>query len=148
MTPILMFCILFGLSMDYEVLLLNRVREEYEQTCDNTRAVARSLERTGRMITGAAAIMALVLFAFGLADLTVVKAMGIGMGIAIVVDATIVRSLLVPATMRLLGRWNWWAPGPMVRLYELFALGESGRLCAAQSVEFESPTETVARDHP
>ena len=131
MTPIIMFCILFGLSMDYEVLLLNRVREEYEQICDNTRAVARSLERTGRMITGAAAIMALVLFAFGLADLTVVKAMGIGMGIAIVVDATIVRSLLVPATMRLFGRWNWWAPGSMVRLYELFALGESRRHCAA-----------------
>ena len=79
------------------------------------------------MITGAAAIMALVLFAFGLADLTVVKAMGIGMGIAIVMDATIVRSLLVPATMRLLGRWNWWAPGPMVRLYEFLALGERRR---------------------
>ena len=119
MTPIIMFCILFGLSMDYEVLLLSRVREEYEKSCDNTRAVARGLERTGRMITGAAAIMALVLFAFGLADLTVVKAMGIGMGIAIVVDATIVRCLLVPATMRLLGRWNWWVPAPMVNLYKL-----------------------------
>lgn len=108
--PILMFCILFGLSMDYEVLLLNRVQYEYEKSCDNTRAVARALERTGRMITGAAAIMALVLFAFGFANMTVVKAMGIGMGISIVVDATIVRCLLVPATMRLLGRWNWWAP--------------------------------------
>ena len=127
MTPIMMFCILFGLSMDYEVLLLSRVREEYGQTCDNTRAVARSLERTGRMITGAAAIMASVLFAFGLADLTVIKAIGIGMGIAIVMDATIVRTLLVPATMRLLGRWNWWAPGTMVRLYRLLDLGESGR---------------------
>ena len=126
MTPIIMFCILFGLSMDYEVLLLSRVREEYEKTCDNTRAVARGLERTGRMITGAAAIMALVLFAFGLADLTVVKAMGIGMGIAVVIDATIVRTLLVPATMRLLGRWNWWAPRPMVRLYRHVALGETG----------------------
>ncbi|MGC9195155.1 MAG: MMPL family transporter, partial [Syntrophobacteraceae bacterium] len=110
MTPILMFCVLFGLSMDYEVLLLNRVREEYVQVCDNSRAVALGLERTGRTITGAAAIMALVLFAFGLADLTAVKEMGIGMGIAVVVDATIVRCLLVPATMRLLGAWNWWAP--------------------------------------
>jgi RND superfamily putative drug exporter len=128
MTPIMMFCILFGLSMDYEVLLLSRVREEYGQTCDNTRAVAWSLERTGRMITGAAAMMASVLFAFGLADLTVIKAIGIGMGIAIVMDATIVRTLLVPATMRLLGRWNWWAPGPMSRLYRLLDLGEeSGR---------------------
>jgi RND superfamily putative drug exporter len=111
MTPIIMFCVLFGLSMDYEVILLNRVREEYGRVGDNTRAVALGLERTGRMITGAAAIMALVLFAFGLADVTVVKAMGIGMGIAVVVDATIVRCLLVPATMRLLGRWNWWRPG-------------------------------------
>ncbi len=116
MTPIIMFCILFGLSMDYEVLLLSRVREEYEKTCDNARAVARGLESTGRIISGAAAIMALVLFAFGLADLTVVKEMGIGMGIAIVVDATIVRCLLVPATMRLLGRWNWWAPRLTIRL--------------------------------
>ena len=127
MTPIMMFCILFGLSMDYEVLLLSRVREEYDQTGDNTRAVGRSLERTGRMITGAAAIMALVLFAFGLADLTVVKAMGIGMGIAIVVDATIVRCMLVPAAMKLLGRWNWWAPVLLVRLYDFFALGERRR---------------------
>jgi RND superfamily putative drug exporter len=128
MTPIIMFCILFGLSMDYEVLLLSRVREEYEQICDNTRAVARSLERTGRMITGAAAIMASVLFAFGLADLKVVKVMGIGMGIAIVVDATIVRCLLVPATMRLLGPWNWWAPRPMGRLHRFCSsLWESRR---------------------
>ncbi len=112
--------------MDYEVLLLSRVREEYEQTCDNTRAVARSLESTGRMITGAAAIMASVLFAFGLSDLTVIKAMGIGMGIAVVMDATIVRALLVPATMRLLGRWNWWAPGPMARLYRLCPFGRAG----------------------
>lgn len=115
MTPIIMFCILFGLSMDYEVVLLNRVRYEYGKSCDNTEAVARSLERTGRMITGASAIMAVVLFAFGFASLTVVKAMGIGMGIGVVVDATIVRCLLVPATMRLLGRWNWWAPRVTMR---------------------------------
>lgn len=125
MTPVIMFCILFGLSMDYEVLLLSRVREEYERTGDNTRAVAEGLERTGRLITGAAAIMALVLFAFGLADMVVIKAMGIGMGIAVVVDATIVRALLVPATMRLLGRWNWWAPGPLARLHHRLDLGES-----------------------
>jgi len=111
--------------MDYEVLLLNRVREEYEQICDNTQAVARSLESTGRMITGAAAIMASVLFAFGLSDLTAVKAMGIGMGIAVVMDATIVRCLLVPATMRLLGRWNWWSPGPIARLHQLCPFGRA-----------------------
>jgi RND superfamily putative drug exporter len=127
-TPIIMFCVLFGLSMDYEVLLLSRVREEYMRTRDNTRAVAESLERTGRLITGAASIMAAVLFAFGFADMVIIQAIGIGMGIAVVVDATIVRALLVPATMRLLGRWNWWAPEPLVRLYRRLGLGEDGRL--------------------
>ena len=126
-TPIIMFCILFGLSMDYEVLLLSRVREEYERIGDNTRAVAEGLERTGRLITGAAAIMASVLFSFGLADMVVIKAMGVGMGIAVVVDATIVRALIVPATMRLLGRWNWWAPEVLVRLRRRLDIGESRR---------------------
>ncbi len=121
MTPIIMFCVLFGLSMDYEVLLLSSVREEYGKSCDNTRAVAAGLEQTGRTITGAAAIMALVLFAFGFADITAVKEMGIGMGIAVVVDATVVRCLLVPATMRLLGDWNWWAPD--------FLFGRGNRRC-------------------
>ena len=109
-TPLIMFCLVFGLSMDYEVLLLSRVREEYERTGDNTSAVAAGLERTGRLITGAAAIMAAVFFGFGLARSVIVQAVGIGIGIAVVVDATIVRALLVPATMRLMGRWNWWRP--------------------------------------
>jgi RND superfamily putative drug exporter len=115
--PLIMFCVLFGLSMDYEVLLLSRTREEYERTGDNRHAVAASLERTGRLITGAAAIMAVVFFGFGVAHAVMIKAIGVGMGIAVVVDATIVRALLVPATMRLLGRWNWWAPAPLARLY-------------------------------
>ena len=115
--PMIMFCVLFGLSMDYEVLLLSRTREEYDRTGDNRHAVAASLERTGRLITGAAAIMAVVFFGFGVAHAVMIKAIGVGMGIAVVVDATIVRALLVPATMRLLGRWNWWAPQPLARLY-------------------------------
>ncbi len=114
-TPLIMFCVTFGLSMDYGVLLLSRIREEYLRSGDNTLAVAVGLERTGRLITAAAAIMAAVFFGFALADLVVIKAIGIGMGIAVVVDATIVRMLLVPATMRLLGRWNWWAPEPLAR---------------------------------
>jgi RND superfamily putative drug exporter len=109
-TPLIMFCMVFGLSMDYEVLLLTRVREEYERTGDNARAVAAGLERTGRLITGAAAIMAAVFFGFGLSRSVIVQAVGIGIGIAVVMDATIVRALLVPATMRLMGRWNWWRP--------------------------------------
>jgi RND superfamily putative drug exporter len=114
--PLIMFCVLFGLSMDYEVLLLSRTREEYERTGNTTRAVIASLERTGRLITGAAAIMATVFFSFGFAGAVAVKAVGIGMGLAVVVDATIVRALLVPATMRLMGRWNWWVPAPLARL--------------------------------
>jgi putative drug exporter of the RND superfamily len=114
-TPLIMFCVTFGLSMDYGVLLFARIREEYRRSGDNARAVAVGLERTGRLITAAAAIMAAVFFAFALADLVVIKAIGIGMGIAVVVDATIVRMLLVPATMRLLGRWNWWAPSALTR---------------------------------
>jgi len=109
-TPIIMFCLVFGLSMDYEVLLLSRVREEYERSGDNACAVVLGLERTGRLITGAAAIMATVFFGFGLARSVVIQAVGVGIGVAVVVDATIVRTLLVPATMRLLGRWNWWRP--------------------------------------
>ncbi len=109
-TPLIMFCMVFGLSMDYEVLLLTRVREEYERTGDNDRAVAAGLERTGRLITGAAAIMTAVFFGFGLSRSVIVQAVGIGIGIAVVVDATIVRALLVPAAMHLMGRWNWWRP--------------------------------------
>ena len=115
-TPIVMFCLVFGLSMDYEVFLLSRIREEYERSGDNTAAVGAGLERTGRLITWAAAIMAAVFFAFALADSVVVKAVGIGIGIAVVLDATVVRTLLVPATMRLMGRWNWWAPSWVVEV--------------------------------
>jgi putative drug exporter of the RND superfamily len=124
-TPIIMFCVMFGLSMDYEVFLLSRVREEYDRTADNAQAVELALERTGRLITGAAAIMAAVFFAFGSADMVPIQAIGIGMGIAVVVDATIVRALLVPATMRLMGEWNWWAPAPLARLHRRLGLGEA-----------------------
>jgi RND superfamily putative drug exporter len=114
--PLIMFCVLFGLSMDYEVLLLSRTQEEWERSGDNSQAVAAALGSTGRLITGAAGIMAAVFFGFGAANAIMIKEMGIGMGIAVVMDATVVRALLVPATMRLLGRWNWWAPGPLKRL--------------------------------
>jgi putative drug exporter of the RND superfamily len=117
--PLIMFCVLFGLSMDYEVLLLSRTQEEWELTGDNQHAVAAALGSTGRLITGAAAIMAAVFFGFGTADAVMIKEMGVGMGIAVVMDATVIRALLVPATMRLMGRWNWWAPAPLKRLYRL-----------------------------
>ncbi len=108
--PIIMFCVLFGLSMDYEVFLLTRVKESYTETGDNTSSVALGLERTGGIITSAALIMVLVAGSFGFTDILLVKATGVGIAIAILVDATVVRALFAPATMRLLGRWNWWMP--------------------------------------
>ena len=111
-----MFCTVFGLSMDYEVLLLSRIQEEYLKTHDNTRSVAMGLEKSGRLITGAAAIMVGVFAAFALADIVLIKAIGLGMALAVAIDATLVRALVVPATMRLLGDLNWWAPGPLARL--------------------------------
>jgi RND superfamily putative drug exporter len=114
--PPLLFCILFGLSMDYEVLMLSRIQEAWERTRDNTRAVAEGLERTGGLITSAAAIMVAVFGAFAVASVVLVKAVGFGMALAVALDATLVRVLLVPATMRLFGEANWWAPRPLVTL--------------------------------
>jgi putative drug exporter of the RND superfamily len=122
--PVLMFCILFGLSMDYEVLLLSRMKEEYDRTGANRIAVAEGLEQTGRLITSAAAIMIFVFGGFALAQVTLIKAIGLGMAIAVAVDALVVRTLVIPATMRLLGDWNWWAPAPLARLYHRLGLAE------------------------
>jgi RND superfamily putative drug exporter len=123
--PVIMFCIVFGLSMDYEVLLLSRMQEEYHRTKDNRYAVAEGLERIGRLITGAAAIMVGVFLAFALAQVVIIKAIGLGMAIAVAIDATLVRALVVPATMRLLGDLNWWAPRPLANLYRRMGLGEA-----------------------
>jgi RND superfamily putative drug exporter len=114
--PIIMFSVIFGLSMDYEVLLLSRIQETYRRTGQNTASVAEGLARTAGVITGAALIMVSVFAAFALADIITIKTIGVGMAIAVLLDATIIRVLLVPATMRLLGDWNWWAPGPLRRL--------------------------------
>jgi RND superfamily putative drug exporter len=109
--PILLFCILFGLSMDYEVFLLSRIREEWLRTQDNRWAVAHGLEKTGGVITNAALLFVIVAGALVFTSIIITKETGLGMAVAVLVDATIIRSLLVPATMRLLGRWNWWLPG-------------------------------------
>jgi putative drug exporter of the RND superfamily len=108
--PVILFCVLFGLSMDYEVFLLTRMKEAWDRTGDNVEAVANGLERSGRIVTSAALIVVLVASSFAFADIVLIKALGIGMAIAVALDATVVRALLVPATMRLLGRWNWWIP--------------------------------------
>jgi RND superfamily putative drug exporter len=122
--PVLLFCLVFGLSMDYEVLLISRIQEEYRKTGDTTQAVAQGLEKSGRLITGAAAIMVAVFLAFGLADVVLIKSIGLGLALAVAIDATLVRALIVPAVMRLLGRANWWAPRGLARLHQRISLGE------------------------
>ena len=122
--PILMLAVIFGLSMDYEVFLLSRIRERYDQTGDNTAAVASGLQRTGGLITSLALLLIIVVGAFSASGITFIKLMGVGMIVALVVDATIIRVLLVPATMRLLGRANWWAPRPLRRLYARYGIRE------------------------
>jgi len=116
--PILMLAILFGLSMDYEVFLLSRIREQWDRTHDNTAAVAVGLQRTGGIITSAALLLAVVIGAFSTSGITFIKMIGVGMLVAILVDATVVRALLVPAAMRLMGDANWWAPAPMARWWQ------------------------------
>jgi RND superfamily putative drug exporter len=123
--PIIMFCVLFGLSMDYEVFLLSRVQEAHLDGADNASSVARGLEKSGRIITSAAAIVVLVSFSFVAADIVLIKALGLGTAIAVLLDATLVRALLVPATMRLLGEWNWWAPAWLPRFFRAGAPHES-----------------------
>ena len=135
--PILMIVVLFGLATDYEVFLLSRIREEWDAGSDNRTAVATGLQRTGRIITSAALLLIVVVTGFASGDIGFVKMIGVGMIVAIIVDATLVRALLVPATMRLLGRWNWWAPGPLGRVYRRYGIRES----AASAVPAPSTPE-------
>lgn len=114
--PVLLFCGIFGLSMDYEVFLLMRMREVWRQTGDNRRAVADGLAHTGSIITSAALIVAVVAGSFAFTSVIVTKAMGVGMAVAIGLDASLIRVLMVPALMRLLGSWNWWLPARLDRL--------------------------------
>ncbi|HEX9410892.1 MAG TPA: MMPL family transporter [Actinomycetota bacterium] len=123
--PVLMFCIAFGLSMDYEVFLLSRIKEEHDRTGDNVASVAVGLERSGRIVTAAAAILAVVFVAFATSEITFIKMFGVGMALAVIMDATLIRGALVPAFMRLAGKANWWAPRPLRRIYERFGLSEA-----------------------
>ena len=135
--PILMFCIAFGLSMDYEVFLLSRIKEEYDRTGDNTHAVAMGLERTGRIVTAAAGLLAVTFLAFATSGVTFIKMFGLGLALAVVMDATIIRGLLVPAFMRLAGNANWWAPAPLKRLHQRIGFHEG---------EHPSPLAATAAD--
>jgi RND superfamily putative drug exporter len=113
--PVILFCVLFGLSMDYEVFLLSRMKEAWDRTGDNRAAVVSGLERSGRIVTSAALIVVVVAGSFAFAEVVLIKAVGLGVAIAVALDATVIRALLVPATMRLLGRWNWWMPARLER---------------------------------
>jgi RND superfamily putative drug exporter len=108
--PVILFAVVFGLSMDYEVFLLSRIQEEWRRSGDNRESVLQGISRTGRIITSAALILIVVIGAFAAGDLVYVKQMGVGIGAAVALDVTLVRALLVPATMQLMGDWNWWAP--------------------------------------
>ncbi|MEM7275569.1 MAG: MMPL family transporter [Actinomycetota bacterium] len=122
--PTIIFLFAFGLSMDYEVFLLGRIKEIHDRTGDNDLSVSSGLQRTGRIITSAAFLIVVVFAGFAAGETLTIKQLGVGLALAVIVDATIVRSLLVPATMKLLGEWNWWAPAPLRRFHDRFGLSE------------------------
>ena len=123
--PLLLFCIAFGLSMDYEVFMLSRIKELHDSGATNREAVAGGLARTGRIVTTAAALLAVTFFAFGLSKVSFIQMFGVGTGIAIVIDATLIRGVVVPAFMRLAGSANWWAPPPLRRLHRRIGAAEA-----------------------
>jgi putative drug exporter of the RND superfamily len=133
--PILMFCIAFGLSMDYEVFLLSRIKEEHDRGADTETSVAVGLERTGRIVTAAAVLMAVVFIAFGTSGITFLKMFGLGLALAVLMDAFLIRSTLVPAFMRMAGELNWWAPRPLRRLHD--------RIGISEHVDLDGPEGTV-----
>ncbi|MDP9019968.1 MAG: MMPL family transporter, partial [Actinomycetota bacterium] len=142
--PVLMFCIAFGVSMDYEVFLLSRIKEEHDRSGDNTAAVASGLERTGRIVTAAAALLAITFVAFGVTGgVTFIKMFGLGLALAVVMDATIIRGLLVPAFMRLAGEANWWAPAPLRRLHGRFAMSHHTEDVGAEHAPLRPEYERV-----
>jgi uncharacterized membrane protein YdfJ with MMPL/SSD domain len=122
--PILLFAIAFGLSTDYGVFLLTRIKEARDAGLSNDEAVAVGLERTGRIVTAAALLLVIAIGAFATSEIIFIKQLGVGTAVAVIVDATIVRALLVPSLMKLLGEWNWWAPRPLARLHARFGLRE------------------------
>ncbi len=138
--PVLVFAFAFGLSMDYEVFLLGRIKESWDRTGDNDLAVAAGLQRTGGVVSLAAVLMVAVFAGFAAADMLAVKQLGVGLSLAVALDATVIRMLLVPATMKLMGRWNWWAPAPLARLHRRFGLHEAP---AARPVPVAATPELV-----
>jgi putative drug exporter of the RND superfamily len=141
--PVLIFIFAFGLSMDYEVFLLARIKEAYDETGDNDEAVRLGLQRSGRIVTSAALLIVVVFAGFASGEVLGIKQLGFGLALAVIVDATIVRSVLVPATMRLLGDRNWWAPRPLRRLHARFGISESEEAPQASAPEIDPAPELV-----
>ncbi|MGA1213828.1 MAG: MMPL family transporter, partial [Solirubrobacterales bacterium] len=123
-TPILIFAITFGLSTDYAIFLLSRIKEAHEAGLPNDEAVAVGLQRTGRIVTAAALLIAIAIGAFATSEIVFIKELGVGVALAVLIDATIIRALIVPALMEMLGKWNWWAPAWMKRLHQRIGLSE------------------------
>ena len=139
-TPILMFCVAFGLSMDFEVFLLSRIKEEHDNGADTATSVAVGLERTGRIVTAAAALISIVFIAFSFSGITFIKLFGVGLTLAVLMDATLIRATLVPAFMRLAGEANWWAPKPLRWLHDRIGISE-----APSATPSPSPSSTDER---
>lgn len=140
--PVLMFCVAFGLSMDYGVFLLSRVKEEYDRTGEHEHSVRFGLRHTGGLITAAAVILAVVMVAIGTSRVTNTKMLGLGVALAVLMDAMVVRSLLVPAVMKLTGRLTWWAPGPLRRFHDRFGISESDAYNPGPTPDVEEVSET------
>ncbi|WP_246337842.1 MULTISPECIES: MMPL family transporter [Streptomyces] len=136
---VLMFCIAFGLSMDYEVFITSRIKELHDEGADNETAVAEGLGHTGRIVTAAAVLLAVSFFAFGTAQISFMQMFGLGSGLAILLDAVVVRGVLVPASMRLLGRWNWYAPAVLRKVHARIGLREGGTAPQPGTVQPPSP---------
>ena len=131
--PILLFAVAFGLSTDYAVFLLSRIKEARDNGASDSEAVAIGLERTGRIVTAAALLFAVAIGAFATSEIIFIKQNGVGTALAVLIDASIIRALLVPSLMELLGKWNWWAPAPLRRVYERFGISETGPPASAQA---------------
>ena len=145
-TPILMFCISFGLSMDYEVFLISRIKEEYDLERDNEHAVAVGLQKTGRIVTAAALLLTLVFAGLATSEVAAVKLLGVGLGLAVLSDAFLIRGTLVPAFMRLAGPSNWWSPRPLRRWHLRWGIWENEPV-ALLDREFASLLPEHTSDH-
>jgi RND superfamily putative drug exporter len=142
--PILLFAVAFGLSTDYAVFLLSRIKEARDNGASDSECVAIGLERTGRIVTAAALLFAVAMGAFATSQIIFIKENGVGTALAVLIDATIIRALLVPSLMELLGKWNWWAPAPLRRLHERWGIGEGGSGAAGGTGIGPQPSSSTA----